>query len=110
MNGVCDYIISLSPEQLVVDAPILMIVEAKNDNLKSGFAQCIAEMFAASLYNSAKRLSIPSVYGVVTTGSLWKFLKLTGQIVWIDRDEYHISNPGMILAILVTLIRSESER
>lgn len=107
LNGVCDYILSLSSEQLILDTPILTIVEAKNDNIKSGFAQCIAEMFAASLYNAAQQHSIPTVYGVVTTGSLWNFLKLAEMTVWIDRDEYHISSPGKILGILVSLIRSE---
>ena len=108
LSGICDYIISLSSEQLVLDAPVITIVEAKNDNIKSGFAQCISEMFAASLFNENKHHSLNNIYGVVTTGSLWNFLKLTGRTAWIDRDEYHISNPGKLLGILVALIRSQT--
>ncbi len=105
LNGICDYIISLSPEQLLLDVPIITIVEAKNENIKAGLAQCIAEMYAASLYNTSKQHPLDTLYGVVTTGSLWNFLKLVDRTVWIDRDEYHISNPGKILAILVSLLQ-----
>ena len=34
LNGVCDYIITRSPEQLFVKAPVLMVVEAKNEDMK----------------------------------------------------------------------------
>ncbi len=47
LNGVCDYVLSGSPEQLVVTFPVVMMVEAKNDNIKGGLAQCMAEMLAA---------------------------------------------------------------
>ncbi|WP_338043173.1 hypothetical protein [Okeania hirsuta] len=51
LTGRCDFIISYSPKQLEVTAPVVKIVEAKNDNIKSGLAQCIAEMVAAQLFN-----------------------------------------------------------
>jgi len=106
LNGVCDYIISLSPEQLVLDTPLITIVEAKNDNIKSGLGQCISEMFAAQIYNRSHKRHVQSIYGLVTTGSLWNFLKLTEKIVWIDQDEYHISNSSKILGILVAIIQN----
>jgi hypothetical protein len=40
LAGVCDYIITRSPEQMFVKAPILMLTEAKNEDLKRGYAQC----------------------------------------------------------------------
>ena len=108
LNGVCDYIISLSPEQLVLDTPLITIVEAKNDNIKSGFAQCISEMYAAALYNESREHPFQHIYGAVTTGSLWNFLKLTEQTAWIDRDEYHISHISIILGILVSCLHSHA--
>jgi len=107
LNGICDYIISLSPEQLFLDVPIITIVEAKNDNIKAGLGQCISEMVAAKLYNENKG-NIIETYGVVTTGSLWNFLKLTGNIVSIDVEEYHISNVAKILGIFVSIIKSNT--
>ncbi len=46
LNGVCDFIISKSPEQLFITSPIITIVEAKNENIKIGLGQCVAEMIA----------------------------------------------------------------
>src|SRR5262249_35032841 len=79
LKGVCDFLLSLSPEQLTIEAPVVAVVEAKNDNLKSGIGQCIAEMVGARLFNEQRGSAIKSVYGVVTTGSLWKFLILDGE-------------------------------
>ena len=51
LTGYCDYILSRSKEQLTVNAPVVMIVEAKNENIKGGFAQCLAAMLAAHRFN-----------------------------------------------------------
>ncbi len=104
LTGVCDFLLSLSAEQLVVEAPAVAVVEAKNDNLKSGLGQCIAEMVAARLFNDKRGRAIPRVYGVVTTGSLWKFLALEGDAVLLDPTEYHISDLGRVVGALVGMI------
>jgi len=108
LNGVCDYIISLSPEQLILDAPMITLVEAKNDNLKSGLAQCMAEMVASRLFNQQKGQALETIYGVVTTGSLWNFLILRGQTMSVDRDEYHISNVAKIIGIFREIIKQSN--
>jgi hypothetical protein len=36
LNGYCEFLISLSCQQLYVSSPVLMLVEAKNDNINSG--------------------------------------------------------------------------
>jgi len=89
LNGICDYIISLSEEQLYVNSPIISIVEAKNDNIKSGLAQCAAEMIASKIFNEQNETQINTIYGVVTTGSNWRFLKLDNKL-YIDIKEYYI--------------------
>ncbi len=38
LAGVCDFIITRSPEQLFIKAPVLMLVEAKNEDMKRGYA------------------------------------------------------------------------
>lgn len=106
LNGFCDFLISRSPEQLIIEAPVVALVEAKNDNLESGLAQCMAETIAAQLFNQQKGNEIKKVYGVVTTGSLWKFMELEGQIISIDLNEYFLGNVGKILGILKSFIES----
>src|SRR4051794_32757832 len=34
LNGVCDFLLSLSPEQLTIESPVVAVVEAKNENMK----------------------------------------------------------------------------
>ena len=105
LRGVCDFLFSLSPLQLSVQAPVLAVVEAKNENIKAGIGQCVAEMLAAQRFNAARAASLPSVYGVVTTGSSWKFLRLTDSTVTVDQTEYSIDQPEQIVGILVAMIR-----
>ncbi|MGB3295803.1 MAG: hypothetical protein WBB01_22695 [Phormidesmis sp.] len=77
-----------------------MLVEAKNENLKVGFPQRIAEMVAAQQFNQQKGNPIETVYGVVTIGTIWQFLRLPNCLVEIDSSEYYISDVGKILGIL----------
>lgn len=109
LSGVCDFLFSLSPLQLVVQAPVVAVVEAKNDNIKSGLGQCVAELLAAQRFNARRGLELPHLYGVVTTGSAWKFLRLSGADVVVDEAEYHIGQPEVILGILVSMIRGAQD-
>jgi len=106
LNGICDFLVSLSAEQMFLEVPIIAIVEAKNDNINSGLGQCLSELFAAKLFNENKGYWIPHLYGVVTTGSLWKFMKLKDNTGWIDSEEYHVSNVEKIIGILIFIINS----
>ncbi len=110
LGGVCDYLFSLSPLQLVVQAPVVAVVEAKNDNIKSGLGQCVAEMLAAQRFNARRGTELPCIYGAVTTGSAWKFLRLRGADVTVDETEYYIHQPEMILGILVFMVQDAREQ
>jgi hypothetical protein len=108
--GYCDYILSRSKEQLTINAPVILITEAKNENIKAGLGQCIAGMIAAQQFNqhegqamvSDQVLPIETIYGAVTTGEIWKFLKLFDTTVSIDLTDYYISpNLNKILGILI---------
>ncbi len=101
LNGVCDFIITRSPEQLFISAPIIIVVEAKNENIKGGLGQCIAAMLAARLFNAQGGQPIATVYGAVTSGSVWKFLQLVDSTTYIDLEEYYINHAGKILGILM---------
>jgi hypothetical protein len=103
LSGFCDFLLSGSPEQLTIEAPIVAIVEAKNENLRSGVAQCIAEMVAAQIFNDARERPLAHVYGAVTTGSSWLFLRLGGHEVTIDLTEYFLGDIDRIVGILVAM-------
>lgn len=105
LNGVCDFLISRSPEQFEIEAPAVMLVEAKRDNINNGLGQCIAEMVAAQRFNELNNNSIPIIYGSVTTGTAWRFMKLEGQIVTIDVSDYPFPPVETILSMLVWMVR-----
>jgi hypothetical protein len=100
LNGFCDFLFSKSENQFTIDAPVLMLVEAKRGEIESGLGQCVAEMIAAQSYNQLKNSSIPIIYGCVTSGTLWQFLKLEGSEVTIDPTNYLVTPVQKILGIL----------
>lgn len=100
LSGYCDYILTASKESYEIRTPVITLVEAKNESIKSGLGQCIAEMVAAQLFNQRNGEDIASIYGAVTTGTDWKFLKLIDKTVWIDKRDYFINEVSRILGIL----------
>ena len=104
LNGTCDFLMSLSAERLFISAPVITLVEAKKEDIKAGFGQCAAEMLAAQLFNEEEGNQIPIIYGAVTSGTVWRFLKLEGNIVSIDAIEYYLTEIGKILGILLSAI------
>ncbi len=105
LNGICDFLLSRSPEQLDIEAPAVVIIEAKKADLKSGLGQCIASMSAAGRFNQSKQRSIPTIYGSVSNGSQWRFLQLKGSVVTIDLNDYPLPPVGQILAFFVWMLR-----
>ncbi|MBW4440685.1 MAG: hypothetical protein KME10_05505 [Plectolyngbya sp. WJT66-NPBG17] len=85
--GECDFILSKSSNQLEVTSPIAVLVEAKNNDIKSGLGQCVAQMVGAQRFNAENSLTI---IGAVTTGVLWRFLRLDAQTLEIDLTEYTV--------------------
>jgi len=101
LNGTCDFLLCRSSNLYFVTAPVLVAVEAKRDSIPDGLGQCVAEMVAAQRFNQKAGKPIDPIYGCVTTGANWKFLRLTRQHLDIDIDEYSISQPDRILGILL---------
>ena len=104
LKGFCDFLFSKVPDSPIINAPVFCIVEAKNDNLEKGVAQCIAEMYAARLFNKNQKKPIDVIYGSVTTGYQWQFLKLEGQTVLQDISIFSINELPKILGILQFIV------
>lgn len=102
LNGTCDFIITKSPEILILTAPVITVVEAKKENINAGLGQCAAEMVAAQIFNQQAATEIKIIYGAVTTGSIWQFLKLEEQTLTIDLSEYYLKDVNKILGILAS--------
>jgi hypothetical protein len=103
LNGACDYLLTRSTERFFIRHPVAAIVEAKREDIAGGLGQCVAEMVAARIYNEREGSPNLTIHGVVTTGSIWRFLRLEDNLVTIDRPEYYLTQIGQILTILVSL-------
>jgi len=63
LDGVCDFMFSRSSNIYEVVAPVLMVVEAKNEDISGGLGQCAAEMVAARIFNGREGTGISTIYG-----------------------------------------------
>ena len=121
LTGRCDYILSRGKSQYTLAAPVFALVETKNDRINAGIGQCMAEMIAADMFNRQEGNDIDMILGCVTTGDLWRFLKLqstgvcsehgTGDelnarpFLWIDTIQYVTAQIEHLLGILTSTAR-----
>jgi hypothetical protein len=110
LNGECDFVFSNKAHSYFLESPVIALVEAKNDNVDYGLPQCIAQMLGASVFNQAQSLNIPTIYGCVTTGNDWLFLKQQGQDIFIDDQRYYLHDIGNLLGIFQHIVNLYSEK
>jgi hypothetical protein len=108
--GRCDFLISRSNNQVYLESPIVVAVEAKQDDFKQGINQCIAEMVAARIFNEREVTDITRIYGCVTTGDVWRFLILDGKKVEIEEKVFELSEVEQILGILWEMAFEDTDK
>jgi hypothetical protein len=106
LNGICDFLIARSPAQLIIKAPVIAVVEAKRGVLRDGWGQCIAELVAAQKFNLQRHKEILYTYGIVTSGLLWQFIRLSGSTVSIEPAEISLQPLDRLLGILSWLAQN----
>ena len=85
LSGPCDFFFGLHPQKPYLETPIISLVEAKDEDLDWGIAQCAAQLYAANLLNKQEGKDISTLYGCATTGVEWLYLKFENNMFWIDR-------------------------
>jgi hypothetical protein len=101
LSGICDFLISGSPEQLEIESPVVVLIEAKKADLNSGMGQCMASMVAAQLFNQQAGEEPKPVYGCVSSGLLWRFLQLEEKQMTVDMKDYSLEPISDLLGKLV---------
>ena len=104
LTGLCDFILSKSLEQYVVEAPVFLLVEAKKADLSTGMGQVVSEMVAAQLFNKATVEEIESIYGCVTSGTIWRFLKLENEILTIHKEDIYVRPVEDLIGYFIGLL------
>lgn len=99
LTGECDFILASSPALPILQSPIVLLVEAKKNDIEGSLGQCTAQMIGARLFNEREGSDIRTIFGCVTTGESWQFLKLENDTVLIDTDRYYLVTIGMLLGV-----------
>jgi hypothetical protein len=109
LAGEPDYLISARIEGVVnklINKPLLAVAEAKKEDFEKGWAQCLAEMIACQRLNQNEAVVI---YGIVSTGLVWEFGKLAGNVFAKHPLAYSISEPEKVMG-LIDFVFSECEK
>lgn len=104
LRGECDFILTKDTGTFDIQYPILCVVEAKKNDIEIGVPQCAAQLVGARLFNQKKGVTPPALYGCVTTGDDWVFMRLTDNELTIDTRKYYLVEIGELLALFVKLI------
>lgn len=104
LNGECDFILSKGDLSYTLRTPILALVEAKKNDIESALGQCAAQMLGAKLFNENHQNRLDAIFGCVTTGETWQFLKLVDKQLIIDEDRYYINQLNLVLGALQKLL------
>jgi hypothetical protein len=105
LNGECDFLLSRESPVPSLQAPVMVVVEAKLGNITAALPQCVAQMLGARLYNEQAGRPTPRLHGCVTTGDDWFFCRLDGNALTTDADVYTLAALGKILGILVECMK-----
>jgi hypothetical protein len=106
LNGACDFIFARGHSSFVVQAPSMLILEAKKNDIEEGLGQCAAQLIGARCYNEREGKAVRFLYGCVTTGESWQFLKLEGNELTVHPERYPIQELGKILWFIVECLRT----
>ncbi|MFK7906564.1 MAG: hypothetical protein AB8B69_15645 [Chitinophagales bacterium] len=107
LTGICDFLLSAAGSaKQVIYAPVFAAVEAKKEGVEDHLGQCAAEMVAARIFNKEKKRNIDTIYGLVTSGTNWIFMKLEGDTIYVDSVQYYEIQLNKIIAILQHIVES----
>ncbi len=109
LAGEPDYLISAVIEGVIdklINKPLLAVAEAKRDDFPKGWAQCLAEMIACQKLNENADVVI---YGIVSTGLVWEFGKLAGNVFNRHPSAFSINEPEKIMG-LIDFVFGECEK
>ncbi len=103
LKGRCDFLFT-KHFSLNIVAPVVAMFEAKDDNVDNWYGQCGAEMYAARIFNEQNHEPYHIIYGAVTDGYEWVFLRLEENLLLIDAERYYLADLPRLLGALQTIV------
>jgi hypothetical protein len=109
LNGEIDFILTKHPESIDPRAPILCITEAKIGKIQKYIPQAVAQMIGARVFNAKNKEPIDIIYGAVTDGKVWRFLKLEKAELFTDDKDIFINELPLLLGALQFIVDSNNK-
>lgn len=104
LKGECNFILAKNLHTVNINYPIIQIVEAKKHDVELGIEQCAAQIVGAYYFNKNKGVDIGKIYGCVTNGKIWLFMKLENDMIAVDEKTYYLGNLPELLGAFQTII------
>ena len=103
LTGTPDYLISTKSElgKTILGLPLVVVVEAKQNNFIEGWGQCLAELIAAQKMN--KNEAQP-VYAIVTDGELWQFGRLLFDVFTREKTRIAVTDLDKLFGAIAFLL------
>jgi hypothetical protein len=103
LTGTPDYIVAKRSRlgKNVLDFPLVLVAEAKQNDFVRGWGQCLAEMVAAQKLNGNPD---GAVYGIVTDGEIWQFGRFVGSLFTKNRSRASIDRLDEVYGSVFSLI------
>lgn len=106
LNGPCDFFFSANPKSYLLQAPIIALTEAKDEDMDYGIAQCTAQMIGAQIFNELEGSPYNTIWGCATTGGEWRFLQLNQKTIFVDINTFYIDKLELLLGVFHHVLES----
>ena len=108
LSGIPDYLISRRSAlgKIVLDYPLLAVVEAKKDDFMAGWTQCGSEMYAIQQLNKEPN---QRVFGIISNSETWEFAQLSQNTFTLFIQRYDIQELDVLYSALKTVYRFSLE-
>lgn len=90
---------AFTPYQVSFKTPFILLAEAKKDDFEQGWGQCLIALRAAQMLNEKSGSPVDMV-GIVSSGRIWEFGKLTMDNHFYRSEPYTLGQPELLLGIL----------
>jgi hypothetical protein len=110
LNGTCDFVLARTSSTVTLQAPLMVILEAKKQDIDEGLGQCAVQMLGACRFNEREGIPVPFIYGCVTNGDSWQFLKLQGTDLQRHPKRYGIDDISKILWFLMESLKDVDQQ
>jgi hypothetical protein len=110
LKGEIDFLFNYRPHSPTPEVPIFSITESKIGLLHKAWGQAAAQMLGVFIINQKLNHPLDVVFGSVTDGNSWQFLKLENKIIYIDSRVYTLTELPIILGVFQYFIDAQLVR